>query len=140
MAYDWPVIRSDYINGGMSFRDLAAKHGANKDVIARKARKEGWSIQRSIQVDKMYTECLKKSVEKISDTLSEEAATEARARSLAKRIGLRLLEKVEESEDTNDYRRVVQCLVDMGMFDRGGTENAGGVTIVDDIPKPRKSD
>ena len=140
MAVDWLAIRNDYINGGGSYRKLAEKYGVDKSTIAEKGKEENWKQLRDIQTDRTRTKTALKTEEKISDYLSDEAAAEAEARALAKRLGLQLLKEVERSRDTNDYRRIVQCLSDMGVFDKDGSENAGGVIIVDDIPKQGEID
>lgn len=67
MAIDWLAIKSDYVNGGGSYRELAKKHGLNKDTIAKKAKAEDWGIQKGIQTDKIQTAIIQKTAEQISD-------------------------------------------------------------------------
>jgi lysophospholipase L1-like esterase len=115
---DWLTIRNDYINGGGSYRKLAEKYGVNKDTIAKRAKSEGWKEQRDIQTDRTQTETIQKTTEKIADALSEEAATKARIRAKLFQLAEDWVCKREEiGEDTNDYRRIVQCCMDMGVFD-----------------------
>ena len=136
MAVDWLAIRNDYINGGGSYRKLAEKYGVNKDTIAQRAKSEGWKEQRDIQTDKTQTEARRKTQEKIADALSDEAAAKARIRAKLIRMAEDWIDgQTEKMGDTADYRRIVQSCVDMGVFDKEGSENTGGVTIVDDIPQ-----
>lgn len=141
MAVNWLKIKNDYINGGGSYRKLAEKYGVNKDSIAQKAKAENWKGLRDIQTDKTQTATIQKTQEKISEALSEEAAAKVRIRA-------KLIKMAEEwvdghannMGDTSDYRRIVQSCADMGVFDRDGNENTGGVTIIDDIPKQSETD
>ena len=56
---DWNAVRAEYISGS-SYRALAEKHGTNKDVIARKAKAEGWIKDRETARDKAATKCIQK--------------------------------------------------------------------------------
>lgn len=114
---DWLTIRNDYINGGGSYRKLAEKYGVNKDTIAKRSKAEGWQEQRDIQADKVRTETIQKTQEKIADALSEEAATKARIRAKLFKLAEDWVNKREEiGEDATDFRRIVQCCIDMGVF------------------------
>lgn len=114
---DWLAIKNDYINGGGSYRKLAEKYGVNKDTIAKRAKSEGWKEQRDIQTDRTQTETIQKTTEKIADALSEEAAAKARIRAKLFRLAEGWVNQREEiGEDTNDFRRIVQCCIEMGVF------------------------
>lgn len=129
MAVDWLAIRNDYINGGGSYRKLAEKYGVNKDTIAQKAKAEGWIEQRDIQADRTQTATIQKTQEKISEALSDEAAAKARIRAKLIRMAEKWIDKhdTEEAlEDTNDYRRIVQSCVDMGVFEEGALKVGEG--------------
>jgi hypothetical protein len=39
---DWHAIEREYRAGGMSLRQLAAKHRCSHSTIANKARRDGW--------------------------------------------------------------------------------------------------
>lgn len=140
MAVDWLAIRNDYINGGGSYRKLAEKYGVNKDSIATRAKAEDWKGQRDAQTYKTHTETIQKTGEKISDALSDEAAAKARIRAKLIKMAEDWIDgQADTMGDTADYRRIVQSCADMGIFDKDGSENAGGVAIIDDIPKPSKT-
>ena len=40
---DWPAIESDWREGRLSLREMAARHGCAHSTIANKATREGWS-------------------------------------------------------------------------------------------------
>lgn len=118
MAVDWLAIRNDYINGGGSYRKLAEKYGVNKDVIANRSKQEKWIEQRATQADKTKTEAIQKTQEKISEAMSDVAATKARIRAKLIRMAENWIDQQADSmSDTADYRRIVQSCVDMGVFD-----------------------
>lgn len=119
---NWYEIRSKYINRNISLRKLAEESGVSYSQIAKVAASEKWKESRKNQRIKIESEANKKAQEKISDALADafanEATIEAEARILAKELTLQLLQNVKDTQDTNDLRRLVQCLVDMGVFER----------------------
>lgn len=46
MATDWTHIKLEYINGSMSMRELATKHGINPAGLFRRAANEKWDEER----------------------------------------------------------------------------------------------
>lgn len=55
---DWQKIKTEYITGNASYRELAQKYGVNKDTIGRKAKDEGWVELRRQHTDKTQTKIL----------------------------------------------------------------------------------
>ena len=41
----WERIQAEYVKGGISYRELAAKHGVSLDTLEKRARREGWGDQ-----------------------------------------------------------------------------------------------
>lgn len=140
MAVDWLAIRNDYINGGGSYRKLAEKYGIPFSVLKDKAVKEKWAEAKADNTNKVRTKTEQKAQEKISDALSDEAAAKARIRAKLIKMAEDWIDgQADTMGDTADYRRIVQSCADMGIFDKDGSKNAGGVAIIDDIPKPSKT-
>lgn len=111
MAVDWLKIRSDYINGGGSYRALAEKYGVSVTSICAKAKKEGWQTARRTQLNKTCTKVEQKTAEKISDAESEAAAIKARMR-------LVFFQEIERRTKTDEvdgmeFRRLVQSYKDL---------------------------
>ena len=97
---------------------MADKYGVNKDTIAKRAKAENWIEQRDIHADRVQTMARRKTEEKISEALSEEAAAKARIRVKLIRMAEAWIDRQpEDMGDTTDYRRIVQSCVDMGVFD-----------------------
>lgn len=46
MATDWTAIKLEYVNGHMSQRELADKHGINAAGLMKRASKEQWEAER----------------------------------------------------------------------------------------------
>lgn len=118
MAVDWLTIRTDYINGGGSYRKLAEKYGIPFSKLKDVAVRDKWKDAREQQANATRTEIEQRTREKIADALSEEAAVKARIR-------LKLIKMAEdwvdkqygEVNDPADYRRMVQSCMDMGVFE-----------------------
>lgn len=58
---DWAKIRAEYIRGGISYRDLAKKHGVTFARLQQVAKAENWVELRK----KAYDKALTKSAERI---------------------------------------------------------------------------
>ena len=43
----WKRIKTEYLKGGTSYAKLAQKHGLTKNIIAKRARAEGWADSRT---------------------------------------------------------------------------------------------
>lgn len=125
MAVDWLAIRNDYINGGGSYRKLAEKYGIPLRTIAQHAKDEKWKEAKETTCNKLATNLQQKTQEKISDALSEEAATKARIRLKLIKMAENWVDSQEGSvNDPADYRRIVQSCMDMGVFEPDSV-NAG---------------
>lgn len=78
----WTKIRNEYINGHISYRKLAAKHGVSFHTLKGIAVQEKWFDKRKEQQEKIRTKTEQKTAEKISDKESDlmadihDAATE----------------------------------------------------------------
>lgn len=123
MAVDWLKIKSDYINGGGSYRKLAEKYEVSFNTLQDRAKREGWKEQKESHHDKITTNSLQKTEEKISDALSNEAAAKVRIRGKLIRMAEKWIDSVKETiDDTGDYRRIVQSCIELGIMN---TQDAG---------------
>ena len=136
MAVDWLRIKSEYVNGNISYRKLAEKHGISFAVLKDKAVKEKWAKEREQQANRIRTTTEQKTVDKISDALSDEAAAKVRIKASMMRLAEGWFAKQErliaESPqenvvDPNEFRKMVQSCVDLGIM-----EVQEGVGIEDD--------
>jgi hypothetical protein len=114
----WTEIKTDYICGRGSYRTLAEKYGLTKDQVARRSAREAWARQRDATCDTIAQKTLDKAVEKISDTLSDAYSDQAAVRARIKSKLLTMAENwIDQQEgqihDAGDYRRIVQCCMDM---------------------------
>lgn len=132
---DWTAMRLDYINGGGSYRQIAAKHGVSFAVMKDKAVAEGWAAAKKEHANTVRTAAEQKSVELVSDALAKESATKARIRARLLKMAEDWLEaQTEVMTDTTNYRRIVQSCVDMGVFDNCGDGGPqGGVIVMPEV-------
>lgn len=126
MAVDWLRIKTEYINGNISYRKLAEKHGIPFPTLRDKAVGEKWSEQRNKQRNKVVTETEQKTVDKISDAISDEAAAKVRIKASMMRLAEgwfakqeRLIAESPEDNvvDPNEFRKMVQSCVDLGIME-----------------------
>lgn len=89
---DWLSIKNEYINGNISYRKLAEKHGISFFTLRDRARKEKWFEKRKAQRDKVVTKTSQKTAEKIA---KQEADRLSRISTAADR----LLDKIEEATE-----------------------------------------
>ena len=66
---NWNEIRAEYIGGGISYRKLAEKHGISKDMIAQKAKKQGWQKDRATVQDKAATKIIQRAANAVTENV-----------------------------------------------------------------------
>lgn len=92
---DWNEIRKEYIQGGISYRELAAKYGVPFRTIADRARSEKWVELRE--------HARNKSVTKIVDSVAKQ---NAKVDDRINRLANRLIDKLEKAVDELDVKTV----------------------------------
>lgn len=125
MAVDWLRIKSEYVNGNISYRKLAEKHGVSFNTLKEHATDEKWKELREEQHHKTTIRTQQKSEEKISDALSDEAAAKARIKASMMRLAegwfLKqesiIAENPDEVVDPSAFRKMVQSCVDLGVVE-----------------------
>lgn len=95
MAANWIKIRNEYINGNISYRKLAEKHGVSFSTLQNRAKAEKWYDKRKMQHDKIA----EKARQRTEDKLAEREADRLLRISAA---ADRLLEKIEEATEQLD--------------------------------------
>lgn len=92
---NWTKIRNEYINGNISYRKLAEKHGVDASTLMQRAAKEKWFDKRKEQRSKIQAKTEQKTAEKLAEA---EANRLLRISAAADR----LLEKIEEATEQLD--------------------------------------
>ena len=135
MAADWLKIKSEYVSGNISYRKLAEKYGVSFNTLKEHATDEKWKELREEQHHKTTTKTQQKAEEKISDALSDEVALKVQIRAGLFRLAADWIAKQEVIGDTNDYRRMVQSCVDLGILTvkTEDEENKGGVVMIPEV-------
>lgn len=124
MAVDWLTIKNDYINGLGSYRKLAEQYGVSLDSIKKRAAAENWKAERTKIAPKLHQKVQKKTEEKISDALSEEAAAKVRIRGKLIKLAENWIDaQCDKIRDPGDFRRIVQSCVDLGVMDVQSSED-----------------
>lgn len=65
--YDWIAIKNEYITTDTTYQELADKYGVSFSSIEKKARKEGWRLDRNATCEKVEREVRKKTVAKVAN-------------------------------------------------------------------------
>jgi len=47
MATDWKALRVEYVNGAMTYKELAQKHGLKDGTVRQRAHREDWEQERN---------------------------------------------------------------------------------------------
>ena len=132
---DWIKIKNEYINTNISYRKLAEKYEVSKNQVANRAKDENWQELRKKQQDKIETELVQKTAEKIVDAevdrltellkLTDEAQKQIR-------IGMSQLNKfmdmfgnIHESEiiDVVKLKKLISAMKDLKDIIRVDTGN-----------------
>ena len=85
---DWNAIRTEYIGGNGSQRELAEKYGVSEAYLVKKANKEHWKQAR----DETIRKGIEKGQQKAAEAIADNATTAARIRA-------KLLAKLEKEID-----------------------------------------
>ena len=98
MKPDWNAIRAEYIGGGVTQRELAAKYDIPWQTLRDKANREGWAKDRETARNRIGTESVQRTVEAAADNAT-----------LAADIKRRLLQRIADTEDafpknTTEYK------------------------------------
>lgn len=118
MTVDWLKIKTEYINGNISLRKLAQKSGTSYSQLAKVAAAEKWKDLREAQRIKIESKTNQRITEKISDSISDEAAAKVRIRGKLIKMAENWVDaQLETVRDTNDFRRMVQSCIDLGVMD-----------------------
>ena len=67
MATNWNKIRNEYINGNISYRKLAEKHGISFNTLKEVAVKEKWFEKKKEQHNKIAIKTQQKTAEKLAE-------------------------------------------------------------------------
>lgn len=102
----WDKIRSEYVRGGISHTELAAKYGVSYTAVKEHCRKEGWVAQRA--------EKRRKAAEKIVDRAAEREARQAeKLYSAADKLLDRVTEAAEIVSSTREIRELTAAAKDI---------------------------
>jgi len=128
MATDWIKIKNDYINGNISYKDLAAKHKVGYSALKTRAVKEKWFDKREKQRNTIERKLEQKTAERIAD---KEADRIVRVQKAADK----LLEKIELATEQLD----LFLAVDKRKYSRNVVDSNTGkstkVFIEEEAPK-----
>lgn len=141
MAVDWLKVKTEYINGDISYRKLAEKYAIPFPTLRDRAVGEGWKEQRDKQRNRVIALTEQKTIEKTSDALSEEAAAKARIRASMIRLAegwfaaqeAWVAEEEDRVVEPNGFRKMVQSCVDLGIMSNEDGETGDGVTVIIDV-------
>lgn len=90
---DWEQIRTEYITGDDSYRQLAEKYGVSLSDMGNHGAQEGWVSQRKQYRDKVRT----KTMEKIANQTAGQAAKRAaKVDTLADKLLIKLEKAIDE--------------------------------------------
>ena len=108
---DWEQIRTEYITGDDSYRQLAEKYGVSLSDVGSHGAQEGWVSQRKQYRDKVRT----KTMEKIANQTAGQAAKRAaKVGELADALLLKLGEAIESGDlDPKSIRSLTASLRDL---------------------------
>lgn len=142
MAVDWLKIKTEYINGNISYRKLAEKHGVPLRTIAKHAKDEEWQKLKEHACNALATTVQQKVVAKTSEAISDEAAAKVRIKASMMRLAEGWFAKQEEyiaadpekrGINPSDFRKMVQSCYDLGIMERHDDESGEKVTVIIDV-------
>lgn len=95
MAVNWNKIRTEYINGNISYRDLAEKHGISFNTLKDRAVAEQWFKKKKEQHNKIEIKTQQKTAEILAEREADRLLRISNAAD-------KLLEKIEAATEQLD--------------------------------------
>lgn len=108
-AIDWGKIRTEYVTGLSSYRDLAEKYGVDQSTIARHGKKEGWQEERK----KCASRVQAKAARKVADRKADRMAKVLSAADLLMEKWLLVANVLDEASDPRELRQLAATLKDI---------------------------
>lgn len=108
MERDWNALKVEYVSGGMSYRELAEKHGIPPSTLMKAAAKGKWKEGRKKYGDSLVAEAVRK-------TQGEKIKKLQRVQQAADIVASRLLEIVQDEEQF--HRHLVQVGLGDGKYE-----------------------
>ena len=108
MERDWNALKVEYVSGGMSYRELAEKHGIPPSTLMKAAAKGKWKEGRKKYGDSLVAEAVRK-------TQGEKIKKLQRVQQTADIVASRLLEIAHDEKQF--YRHVVQVGLGDGKYE-----------------------
>ena len=99
---DWSAVKADFL-AGASYGNLANKYGCAKSTVYKRAQDERWTKLRK----RIANEVERKTIEKVSDTLADNAAVAAEIKSLLLRKLRAEIQSMPDSIGTEMHQNVV---------------------------------
>ena len=105
---DWKKIKTEYITGNISYRDLAKKYDVHFRTISNKARAEGWVELKRKKADETVT----KTIDAIEKKQIDRGA---RLASVAEKLLVKVERLIEEQDilDPKDLKNISGVLKDL---------------------------
>lgn len=73
---DWQAVERDYRTGKFTLRELEDKHGADNSLIARRAKRDGWTQDLSVAIRQATKAKLIKAADPVADAVVVNEAAE----------------------------------------------------------------
>lgn len=104
---DWNAVKADFLSGS-SYGVLSKKYGVTKSMVYRKSQSENWAKLKK----RIRNETERKTIEKVSDVLSDNAAVAAEIKSLLLRKLRKEILSMPDSTGSEMYQNIVTTSYD----------------------------
>lgn len=131
MATNWTKIKNEYINGNISYRELAKKHRVGFSALKTRGAKEHWYEKREKQRNTIEQKLEQKTAEKIAE---KEADRIARVQSAADK----LLEKIELATQQLDIFLAIDKMKYSKQVVDDKTGKSVKVYVEEEVPKSKQ--
>jgi hypothetical protein len=132
MAADWTTIRTEYVHGSLTMRELASKHGIKAAGLMRRAANEGWEAERkqeSAKVSKAAGDVL--AVTRV-DELTKFNADDLRMARAIRAKAAQMLPGAGSPADLAALARAVDTAQKVGRLALGASTENADVTVHND--------
>lgn len=134
---DWAKLKEEYVSGTMSLRDMAEIHEIPWSTVRKHAMNEKWAQAREQRRHKVEQAVEQKAVKKAAKEIWDEQATKERIRQKLLKISEKWIDRYtqlmeeapENAPETQDFRRMAQTCIDLGVAEGIQTGDEDKITV-----------
>ncbi len=136
MATNWPALRTEYVHGSLTFKELAEKHGLKDGTVRQRAHREGWEAERNATSRAVTQAAQERLTESRSAQLAKFNEDDLRVARAIRARAAAMLGNVQQPADLRALASAMDTAQKIGRLALGATTGNTGHSDPDGGPIP----